>query len=150
MWDVTTRCRKLLQRFYDELVEDLSRCRISQVECPALQFRDYHLPALRVFACECVGNLLPKIYCVDASVSVEFDNDAETMLNAKQIGDMHCECRFTCSGIAKNPEDIPDRHSEVSYRRDKILSSTIETTQRSGLMPCLEFLEDFVVFICPD
>ena len=106
MWDVTTRCRKLLQRFYDELVEDLSRCRISQVECPALQFRDYGLPALGVLACECVRNLLPKINRADTSVTVKFDNDAETMLNAKQIGDMHCECRFTGSGIAKNPEDI--------------------------------------------
>ena len=92
MWDVTTRCRKLLQRFYDELVEDLSRRRISQVECPALQFRDYSLPALRVLARECVSNRLPKIDCVDTSVAVEFDNDAEMVLNAIQIGDMHCEC----------------------------------------------------------
>ena len=92
MWDVTTRCRKLLQRFYDELVEDLSRCRISQVECPTLQFRDYSLPALRVLICERIGKRLPKIYCVDASVAVEFDNNTETMPSAKQIGDMHCEC----------------------------------------------------------
>ena len=92
MWDVTTRCHKLLQRFYDELVEDLSRCRISQVECPALQFRDYSLPALRVLIREYVGKHLPKIDCVDTSVAVEFDNDTEAMLNAKQISNMHCEC----------------------------------------------------------
>ena len=92
MWDVTTRCRKLLQRFYDELVEDLSRCRISQVECPTLQFRDYSLPALRVLIYKYVGKHLPKIDCVDTSVAVEFDNDTEAMLNVKQISNMHCEC----------------------------------------------------------
>ena len=91
MWDVTTRCHKLLQRFYDELVEDLSRCHISQVECLTLQFRDYSLPALRVLIHEYVGKHLLKINCIDTSVAVEFDNDTEVMLNAKQISNMHCE-----------------------------------------------------------
>ena len=89
------------------------------------------------------------IYCVDTSVAVEFDNDAETMLNAKQIGDMHCECRFTGSGVARNPKDITHRHSEVLYQRDEIPPSTVMATQCSGLMPCIEVFENLVVFVCP-
>ena len=150
MWDVTTRCHKLLQRFYDKLVEDLSRCHISQVKCPTLQFRDYSLPALRVLSCKCVSNFLPKIYCVDTSVAVEFDNDTKAVFNAKQIGDMHCEHRFTSPGVSKDPEDIHGGHSEVQYGSDEILPSTVETAQRSGLVPCIEIFENLVVFVCSD
>ena len=140
----------MTQRFCDELVENLSGCCISQVECLAFQCRNYSLPALRVLARECTGKRLSKFYCVDASVAVEFDNDAEAMLNAKQIGDMHCERRFTGPGIAKDPEDIHGGHSEVQYGRDEILPSTVETAQRSGLVPCIEIFENLVVFVCLD
>ena len=84
----------MLQRFYNELVEDLSRHHISQVECPTLQFRDYSLPTLRVLICEHIGKCLLKINldCINISIVVEFNNDAKVMLNAKQIGNIHCEC----------------------------------------------------------
>ena len=131
MWDVTTRCRKLSQRLRDELVEDLFRRCIGQVECSALQFRDNDLLALRVLIRECIGNRLPRIYCVDASVAVEFDNDAEAMLNAKQIGGMHCERRFTGSGVAENPENIASQLGHVSCplgnKLDEIHPSTVQT-----------------------
>ena len=71
------------------------------------------------------------------------------MLNAKQIGDMHCERRFTSPGVSKDPEDIQGGHDEVLYGRDEVLPSTIETAQRSGLMTRIEIFENFVVFVCP-
>ena len=84
----------MLQRFYNELVEDLSRHHISQIKYPTLQFRDYSLPALRVLICEHVGKCLLKINLdyINISVVVEFNNDVKMMLNVKQISNIHCEC----------------------------------------------------------
>ena len=96
------------------MLENLSGCRIGQVEWTALDLGGNHIPALMVLTSRCIRDSLPKCDSGNASVAVELDDDTETMSNVKYIGDVHCECGFTRSRVTINPEYVQG-DLDVSY-----------------------------------